>query len=65
MRGFLDGSDAKESACNAEDSSSIPKSGRSPGEGNCYPFQHTCLENPTESLGGYSSWGHKTLDMTE
>ena len=32
-------SDGKESACNAEDLSSIPRSGRSPGEGNGYPLQ--------------------------
>ena len=43
--GFLDGSDGKESACNARDPSSIPGSGRSPGEGNGYPLQYSCLEN--------------------
>ena len=31
---FLDGSDVKESACNAGDSGLIPGLGRSPGEGN-------------------------------
>ena len=31
--GFPGGSDGKESACNAGDPSSIPGSGRSPGEG--------------------------------
>ena len=36
--GFPDGSDSKESACNAGDPSSIPRSGRSPGEGNGNPF---------------------------
>ena len=25
---------------------SIPGSGQSPGEGNAYPFQYSCLENP-------------------
>jgi len=40
-----DGSDSKESACNAGDLSSIPGSGRSPGEGNGYPIQYPCLEN--------------------
>ena len=43
--GFLAGSDGKESACNAEDLSSIPGSGRSPGEGNGYPLQYSCLKN--------------------
>ena len=36
---------SKESACNAEDLSSIPGSGRSPGEGNGNPFQYSCWEN--------------------
>ena len=39
------GSDGKESACNAEDSGSIPGSQRSPGEGNGNPVQYSCLEN--------------------
>ena len=26
----------------------IPGSGRSPGEGNGYPLQYSCLENPTD-----------------
>ena len=37
------GSDIKESACNAEDSSSIPGLGRSPGERNGYLLQYSCL----------------------
>ena len=32
----------------AEVASSIPGSGRSPGEGNGYPLQYSCLENPKE-----------------
>ena len=43
--GFPGGSDGKESACNIGDSGSIPESGRSPGEGNDYPFQYSGLEN--------------------
>ena len=43
--GFLGGSDGKESACKAEDLGSIPGSGRSPGEGNGYPLQYSCLKN--------------------
>ena len=43
--GFPGGSDGKESACNEEDLGSVPGSGRSPGEGNSYPFQCSCLEN--------------------
>ena len=28
------------------DAGSIPKSGRSPGEGNGDPLQYSCMENP-------------------
>ena len=46
---FLDdGSNCKESACNAGDLVSIPGSGRSPGEGNGYPLPYSCLENPMD-----------------
>ena len=46
---FLGGSDGKESVYNAD---SIRGSGRSPGEGNGYPLQYSCLENPgTERPG--------------
>ena len=46
--GFSGGSDSKMSACNAGDPGSIPGSGRSPGEGNGNPLQHSCLENPMD-----------------
>ena len=55
------GSDGKESACNAGDLGSIPGSGSSPGEGNGNPLQYYCLENPKD--GG--AWGHKQSDTTE
>ena len=42
------GSDSKAFACNAGDPGSIPGSGRSPGEGNGNPLQHSCLENPMD-----------------
>ena len=45
---FPGGSDSKVSACNAGDLASIPGWGRSPGEGNGNPLQHSCLENPTD-----------------
>ena len=55
---FSGGSDGKESACNAGDPGLIPGLGRSPGEGNSYPLQYSCLQNPmgrgacvTDSLG--------------
>ena len=33
-----------------EDLGSIPGSGRSPGEGNGYPLQYSCLENPIDKV---------------
>ena len=39
------GSDGKEPACNAGDLHLIPRSGRSPGEGNGNPRQYSWLEN--------------------
>ena len=44
LQGFPGGSDGKESACNAGDLSSVPRLGKSPGEGNGYPLQHSCPE---------------------
>jgi len=46
MHGFPGGSDGKEPAHNVGDLSSIPGSGRFPGEGSGYPLQDSCLENP-------------------
>ena len=39
------GSDSKEYTHNVGDLSSILGVGRSPGEGNGYPLQYSCLEN--------------------
>ena len=36
VQAFPSGSDSQDSTCNAEDLSSIPGLGRSPGEGNGY-----------------------------
>ena len=38
--------DGKESACNAGDLGLVLESGRSPGKGNGYLLQYSCLENP-------------------
>ena len=47
--GFPSGSDGKESACSAGDLGLVQGSGRrSPGEGNGYPFQYSCLGNPRD-----------------
>ena len=45
MLGFPGGSDGKESAPNAGDPGWIPRSGRSPGEGNGNRLQSSCQEN--------------------
>ena len=45
MYGFPLGSVAKDSACNARDTGSIPGLGRSPGGGHDNPLQYSCLEN--------------------
>ena len=45
IMGFFNGSDSKECDCNVGDLGSVPGSGRSPGQGNGYPLQHSCLEN--------------------
>ena len=64
---FPSGSDGKESACNRQDPGSIPGMGRSPGEGNGYLFQYSCLGKSHEHrcLASYKPYGHKELDMTE
>ena len=57
-QGFPDGSDGKESACNAGDLGSIPRLGRPPGEGNSNPLQYSCLGNPRDrGTGGLQSMG--------
>ena len=56
--GFHDGSDGKESACNAGDLGSIPGLGRPPGEGNGYPLHYSGLENFMDCIvhGVAKSW---------
>ena len=47
--GFPGDSDGKESACNVGHLGLIPGWGRSPGEGNGYPLQYSCLGNSMDS----------------
>ena len=56
--GFPDSSVGKESGCNAAHPHSIPGLGRSPGEGNSYPLQYSCLENCMDCIihGVVKSW---------
>ena len=44
IEGFPGGSDGKESVCNAVDPGLVPGWGRSPGEGNGYSLQYSCLK---------------------
>ena len=62
--GFPHSSVSKESACNAGDASSIPESGRSPGEASGNPLQYSCLQNLIEEPGKLQSMGLQELDMT-
>ena len=48
LLGFPHASDGKESACNAGNLGLIPGLGRCPEEGNGYPIQYSCLENPMD-----------------
>ena len=57
--GFSHGSADNESACNAGDLSSIPRLGRSPGEGKGYPLQYSGLENSMDCVvHGLQRVGH-------
>ena len=65
--GFPGGSDAKESACNRGDLSSIPRSGRSPAEGEWLPTPAILPgeSHGQRSLAGYDPGNVKDLDTTE
>ena len=54
--GFPYGSTGKESACNAGDLGSIPRLGRSPGEGKGYELQYSGLENSMGSQRVRHNW---------
>ena len=57
----------RESICSAGDPSSIPRLGRSPGEGNDYPLQYSCLDNPMDRGAWQATvpWVPKESNMTE
>ena len=59
--GFPGGSDNKESACSAGFSGLIPESGKSPGAGNGYPVQYSCLENSMDR----GAWGAKVYGVAK
>ena len=45
----------------------MPESGRSPGEGNGYPLQYSCLGNALDRgvWQATNPWGHEELDTTK
>ena len=61
VMGFPGGSDSKESASNVGVLGSVPGLGGSPGDGNGYPLQYSCLKKShgLRNLGSYSLWGCK------
>ena len=65
--GFPGGSVVKNPPARAGDSSSIPQSGTSPGEGKGNPLQCSCLENPRDGGAWWAaiSGGHTESDTTE
>ena len=55
IKGFPGGTEVKATACSVGDLGSIPGSGRFPGEGNGYPLQYSCLENPMDRGAWWAS----------
>ena len=51
----LQETDSKESAWNAGDLGSILESGRSCREGNGFPLQYSCLENPRDGRAWWAA----------
>ena len=63
---FPGGSGVKNLPANAGETGSIPGSGRSPGEGNGNPLQHSCLGNPRDREDRRAAvHGVAELDTTE
>ena len=61
MYGFPGGSVVKNLPANEEDLSSIPGSGRSPGEENGNPLQYSCLGKPVDR----EAWGSTVFRVTK
>ena len=61
MEGFPDGPVVKNPSTNAGDVSSVPKSERSPGEGNGNPLQYFCLEN-SMNRGDWQATVHEVAE---
>ena len=59
--GFPGSSVLKEFTCQCRDMESIPAWGRSPGEGNGYTLQYSCLGNPMDR----GAWRAKVHGVTQ
>ena len=57
LLGFPGSAVVKNLPANVGDLGSIPRSGRSPGEGNGNPLQYSCLGNPMDR-GAWQAIGH-------
>ena len=62
---FVNGSDGKESVCNAGDLSLIAGSGRSSGGGHGNPLQYSCLENSMDKGTLKATVYEVTLSQTQ
>ena len=60
LQGFSGGSCGKEYFCNAGEQGSIPGLGRSPGEGNGYSLQYSCLES---SMDRGAKWAIQSMGL--
>ena len=60
----LGGSDGKESPCKVGDLGLIPGLGQSPGEGNGYTLQYSCLENPMDKGAWWATVHRVTKSQT-
>ena len=63
--GLPGGSVVKNPPANSGGVSSVPGSGRSPGERNGHPFQYSCLRNPKDRGACYSPLGHKRVRLSD
>ena len=63
--GFPCDSDGNEFAYNAGDAGLIPGLRRSPGEGNGYPYQYSCLENSKERRAWWATVHGITKSRTQ
>ena len=63
---YIGSSDGKASVCSVGDLGSIPGSGRSPGEENGNPLQHSCMENAKDRGAWWATvYGVTESDTTE